>query len=83
MVVDEAILAQATFSFLREYAKEKFLQMYNHHKILQDNPLVVLDLKGTGKMMKLETEWGRGARLGRKIGICGKHRDHSASIHFS
>ena len=36
-------LTQATFSFSREDAENKFLPMYNERGILQDNPFEVLD----------------------------------------
>jgi pyruvate,orthophosphate dikinase len=75
-------LTQATFSFSREDAENKFLPMYNQHKILQDNPFEVLDVKGVGKLMKLAVDWGRGARPGMKVGICGEHGGHPASIRF-
>ncbi|MBI5331345.1 MAG: pyruvate, phosphate dikinase [Betaproteobacteria bacterium] len=75
-------LTQATFSFSREDAENKFLPMYNQNKILQDNPFEVLDEKGVGKLMKLAVEWGRSTRPEMKIGICGEHGGHPASIRF-
>ena len=75
-------LTQATFSFSREDAENKFLPMYNQHKILQDNPFEVLDVKGVGKLMKLAVDWGRTTRPDMKIGICGEHGGHPASIRF-
>jgi pyruvate,orthophosphate dikinase len=75
-------LTQATFSFSREDAENKFLPMYNQSHILQDNPFEVLDTKGVGKLMKLAVEWGRGTRPDMKIGICGEHGGHPASIRF-
>ena len=75
-------LTQATFSFSREDAENKFLPMYNQHRILQDNPFEVLDVKGVGKLMKLAVDWGREARPNMKIGICGEHGGHPASIRF-
>ncbi len=75
-------LTQAVFSFSREDAENKFLPMYNQHKILQDNPFEVLDVKGVGKIMKLAVDWGRATRPGMKIGICGEHGGHPASIRF-
>ena len=75
-------LTQATFSFSREDAENKFLPMYNQHRILQDNPFEVLDVKGVGKLMKLAVEWGREARPNMRIGICGEHGGHPASIRF-
>mgnify|MGYP003551524851 CR=1 FL=1 len=73
---------QATFSFSREDAEDKFLPMYNERGILQDNPFEVLDVKGVGRLMALAVEWGRRSRPGLKVGICGEHGGHPASIIF-
>jgi len=75
-------LTQATFSFSREDAENKFLPMYNDKGILQDNPFEVLDIKGVGKLMDLAVTWGRGTRPDMKVGICGEHGGHPASIRF-
>jgi pyruvate,orthophosphate dikinase len=75
-------LTQATFSFSREDAENKFLPMYNQSHILQDNPFEVLDVKGVGRLMELAIEWGRATRPDMKIGICGEHGGHPASIRF-
>jgi pyruvate,orthophosphate dikinase len=75
-------LTQATFSFSREDAENKFLPMYNERGILQDNPFEVLDIKGVGKLMELAVGWGRETRPGMKMGICGEHGGHPASIRF-
>ncbi|MDQ6971926.1 MAG: pyruvate, phosphate dikinase, partial [Mariprofundaceae bacterium] len=75
-------LTQATFSFSREDAENKFLPMYNEAGILQDNPFEVLDQNGVGKIMELAVNWGRGVKPGMKIGICGEHGGHPASIAF-
>lgn len=75
-------LTQATFSFSREDAENKFLPMYNEKAILQDNPFEVLDTKGVGKLMKLAVDWGREVRPDLKVGICGEHGGHPASILF-
>ncbi len=75
-------LTQATFSFSREDAENKFLPMYNRTRILQDNPFEVLDSKGVGRLMQLAVEWGRGTRPDMKVGICGEHGGHPASIAF-
>ncbi len=75
-------LSQATFSFSREDAENKFLPLYNERNILQDNPFEVLDEEGVGKLMELAVNWGRGSRKGMSIGICGEHGGHPKSIHF-
>jgi pyruvate, orthophosphate dikinase len=75
-------LTQATFSFSREDAENKFLPMYNQSGILQDNPFEVLDVKGVGRLMEQAVKWGRHTRHDMKIGICGEHGGHPASIRF-
>lgn len=75
-------LTQATFSFSREDAENKFLPLYNENSILQDNPFEVLDTKGVGKLMQLAVEWGRQQRPNISVGICGEHGGHPASIQF-
>ncbi len=75
-------LSQATFSFSREDAENKFLPLYNERNILQDNPFEVLDRKGVGKLMELAIKWGRGCRENMSIGICGEHGGHPDSIQF-
>ena len=75
-------LSQATFSFSREDAENKFLPLYNERNILQNNPFEVLDREGVGKLMELAVNWGRNSRKGMSIGICGEHGGHPESIHF-
>jgi len=75
-------LTQATFSFSREDAENKFLPMYNENCILQDNPFEVLDSKGVGKLMELAVGWGREVKPNLSVGICGEHGGHPQSIIF-
>ncbi len=75
-------LTQATFSFSREDAENKFLPAYNQKDVLHDNPFEVLDTQGVGRLMKLAIEGGRAARPELTIGICGEHGGHPASIRF-
>ncbi|MEW8625160.1 MAG: pyruvate, phosphate dikinase [Candidatus Thiodiazotropha sp.] len=75
-------LTQATFSFSREDAENKFLPMYNQNDILKDNPFEVLDEKGVGKLMQLAVEWGRQNKNELSVGICGEHGGHPSSIEF-
>ena len=76
-------LTQATFSFSREDAENKFLPLYNQREILQDNPFEVLDVKGVGRLMMIAIEWGRRTKSNLKIGICGEHGGHPDSVEFS
>lgn len=75
-------LTQATFSFSREDAENKFLPMYNEVGILRDNPFEVLDVQGVGKLMEIARDYGRTSRPDIKLGICGEHGGHPASIAF-
>ena len=75
-------LTQATFSFSREDAENKFLPMYNETGILQDNPFEVLDVKGVGKLIKMAVKGGREQREDLRIGICGEQGGHPESIRF-
>ena len=75
-------LTQATFSFSREDAENKFLPMYNEYGILRDNPFEVLDAGGVGKLMELAVQWGRSKRPDLSVGICGEHGGHPGSILF-
>ncbi len=75
-------LTQATFSFSREDAENKFLPLYNETGLLADNPFEVLDTKGVGQLMKMTVEAGRKTRPDLKIGICGEQGGHPESIRF-
>ena len=75
-------LTQATFSFSREDAENKFLPLYNELDLLHDNPFEVLDVKGVGQLMKMTVEQGRLTRPDIKIGICGEQGGHPQSIQF-
>ncbi len=75
-------LTQATFSFSREDAENKFLPLYNRRKILQHNPFEVLDIKGVGRLMMITMEWARKTRPGMSVGICGEQGGHPDSIRF-
>jgi len=75
-------LTQATFSFSREDAENKFLPMYNDSGILQDNPFEILDTQGLGQLVEMAVQHGREVREDLKIGICGEQGGHPESIRF-
>jgi len=75
-------LTQATFSFSREDAENKFLPLYQQTNVLHDNPFEVLDVNGVGKLMEITVRWGRKSRPALKLGICGEHGGHPESIAF-
>ncbi len=75
-------LTQATFSFSREDAENKFLPMYNRAGILRDDPFDTLDVKGVGRLMQMAVQWGREERPGLQVGICGEQGGQPDSIRF-
>ncbi|PIE83519.1 MAG: pyruvate, phosphate dikinase [Candidatus Contendobacter odensis] len=75
-------LTQATFSFSREDAENKFLPFYNSEGILNDNPFEALDTKGVGQLMEFAVENGRKTRSDLKVGICGEQGGHPRSMRF-
>jgi pyruvate, orthophosphate dikinase len=75
-------LTQATFSFSREDAENKFLPLYAEKNILQDNPFEILDVNGVGKLMRFAVEWGRKTNPELKVGICGEHGGQPDSIRY-
>jgi len=75
-------LTQATFSFSREDAEQKFLPAYVEMGVLPENPFESLDIHGVGRLMKLAVESGRAVKPDLKVGICGEHGGHPRSIEF-
>ncbi len=75
-------LTQATFSFSREDAENKFLPLYTETGILAENPFEVLDFAGVGRLMKMTVEDGRKTKPDLKVGICGEQGGHPESIQF-
>ncbi len=75
-------LTQATFSFSREDAENKFLPAYNETGILEHNPFEVLDIRGVGQLMIMAVEKGRKTNPELKMGICGEHGGDPTSIRF-
>jgi len=75
-------LTQTTLGFSRDDAEGKFMTEYLGKKILKENPFVVLDRRGVGKLMKMAVELGRKTRPGLLIGICGEHGGEPESIEF-
>ena len=75
-------LTQATFSFSREDAENKFLPLYEERGILQHNPFDILDIKGVGRLMRITMEWAHKTKPHLKVGICGEQGGEPDSIRF-
>ena len=75
-------LTQATFSFSRDDAENKFIPQYLENKILPANPFQTLDIRGVGRLVELATKLGKSTNPHLEIGICGEHGGDPASIEF-
>ena len=75
-------LTQTTLGFSRDDAEGKFMNDYLGKKILEENPFVVLDRRGVGKLIKMAVELGRKIKPDLLIGICGEHGGEPNSIEF-
>ncbi|WP_018086637.1 pyruvate, phosphate dikinase [Desulfurispora thermophila] len=75
-------LTQTTLGFSRDDAEGKFMNDYLEKKILPENPFVVLDRKGVGKLMRMAVELGRQTRPDLLVGICGEHGGEPSSVEF-
>ncbi|KUO51445.1 MAG: pyruvate, phosphate dikinase [Desulfitibacter sp. BRH_c19] len=75
-------LTQTCFGFSRDDAEGKFLQPYLEKKIIQDNPFVVIDRAGVGRLMEMAVTKGRASREDLLIGICGEHGGDPNSIEY-
>jgi len=75
-------LTQAVYSFSREDVEKKFLSIYLDAGILQDNPFLILDVKGVGRLMETAITWARREKRELDIGVCGEHGGEPRSIMF-
>ncbi|WP_027417383.1 pyruvate, phosphate dikinase [Aneurinibacillus terranovensis] len=75
-------LTQSTYGFSRDDAEGKYLAYYLDHKILADNPFVVLDQEGVGELIKVGVTKGRLKNPDLKIGVCGDHTSEKHSVEF-
>ena len=74
-------LTQTTFGLSRDDCG-KIINAYVKLKIWPADPFAVLDPKRVGRLLKLATAEGRGARKDLHVGICGEHGGDPASIAF-
>lgn len=74
-------LTQMTYGYSRDDSG-KFLKVYLDKGILKNDPFMVLDREGVGKLMKIAVDKGRSVRKKLKIGICGEHGGEPSSVEF-
>ncbi|MEZ0289631.1 MAG: pyruvate, phosphate dikinase [Sulfolobales archaeon] len=75
-------LTQATFSFSRDDAENKFLPQYLEFEILKTNPFETIDVEGVGRLVEIGTREGKEANPQLEVGICGEHGGDPVSIEF-
>lgn len=73
-------LTQATFSFSREDAENKFLPFYEERGIIDQNPFQTIDKNGVAELMQIGITKGRSTRKDLEVGICGEHGGDPVSI---
>lgn len=75
-------LTQTTLGFSRDDAEGKFLPAYFENGVLKNNPFVVLDRDGVGKLIDTAVRLGRSANPELELGICGEQGGEPNSIEF-
>jgi pyruvate,orthophosphate dikinase len=73
-------LTQATFSFSREDAENKFLPIYEENGIINQNPFQIIDKNGVAELMQIAVNKGRKSKGELEVGICGEHGGDPTSI---
>jgi pyruvate, orthophosphate dikinase len=59
-----------------------FLPSYLERNIIDDDPFVVLDIAGVGKLISMAVQLGRSTRQDLKVGICGEHGGEPNAVAF-
>ena len=74
-------LTQTTWGLSRDDAG-RFLPDYLARGIIENDPFMVLDEGGVGRLIAMAVELGRGTRPDLKVGICGEHGGEPRAIAF-
>lgn len=74
-------LTQFTCALSRDDST-KFLGKYVSSEIYEKDPFQVLDIAGTGKLVRLACDLARGVNKNIKLGICGEHGGEPETIMF-
>src|SRR5690606_39292175 len=59
-----------------------FLPRYMEDGIFSEDPFLVLDRDGVGRLIAIATKEGRATRPTLKVGICGEHGGEPSSVEF-
>jgi pyruvate,orthophosphate dikinase len=75
-------LTQTTWGISRDDAESSFLAEYRRAGLVDDDPFVVLDQAGVGRLVEMAVAEGRRARPGIGLGACGEHAGDPRTIHY-
>ena len=75
-------LTQMGFGISRDDAARAFLPEYLERGVLDENPFMVLDRDGIGRLVRTAVTEGRETRPRLKLGLCGEHGGEASSIAF-
>ena len=75
-------LTQTTWGISRDDAESSFLAEYRRAGLVDDDPFVVLDQVGVGRLVEMAVTEGRRARPGIGLGACGEHAGDPRTIHY-
>src|SRR5260370_23676111 len=73
-------LTQLTYGFPRDDVEAQLLTAYVERQLLPVSPFASLDPDGVGELLKTAVAAARRVNPAIKLGICGEHGGHPASI---
>jgi len=75
-------LTQMTWGFSRDDVEGAFFSRYIDLGVFGVSPFETIDRDGVGRLVRIATEEGRGARPELHVGVCGEHGGDPDSVHF-
>jgi len=75
-------LTQTTWGISRDDAETSFLADYRREGLVDDDPFVVLDQLGVGRLVQIAVTEGRQTRPELGLGACGESAGEPRTIHF-
>jgi len=75
-------LTQTALGMSRDDAQGTFLRFYTENRILDSDPFMTIDEKGTGELIRIAVEKGRKTKSDLEIGFCGEHGGDPKTIDF-
>jgi pyruvate,orthophosphate dikinase len=75
-------LTQTTWGISRDDAESSFLADYRRQGLVDEDPFVVLDQVGVGRLVETAVTEGRQAHPGLGLGACGESAGDPRTIHY-